>query len=274
MTTLTSTSAGRAAAYSGSGGPLLGFGNLFRKEISEWRRGRRAAAVVLVTTLIMVLTASNAAIIAWLATVVPAEVAPDAGSVPLDPLANVAQAAASPMYVFAAIFATISLLIAERDKGTLAWTLSKPVTRTSVLAAKWASSTMLLWLLAVVIPITATSVLATILYGGVPSPTTVAALSVVLALPIPLVTAITLACGTAVRSQAAVAAIAIGAWYLVPTFAANIPGLASFLPTDIDKWGIALVLGQPVDLTTPISWAIALVAMLWIGHRRLSTMEF
>ncbi len=55
-------------------------------------------------------------------------------------------------FVVAAIFASMSLLLGERDSGTLAWTISKPVSRTSVLVSKWLTSTLLLWLATVVVP--------------------------------------------------------------------------------------------------------------------------
>ncbi len=47
------------------------------------------------------------------------------------PLDNLLFAIGTQFIVLAAIFNSMSLLIAERDSGTLAWTISKPVSRTS-----------------------------------------------------------------------------------------------------------------------------------------------
>ena len=60
----------------------------------------------------------------------------------------------------------MSLLVAERDSGTLAWTISKPVSRTSVLVSKWLTSTLILWVAAVVIPLGLTTAVVTVLYGA------------------------------------------------------------------------------------------------------------
>ena len=81
------------------------------------------------------------------------------------PIDNLLFAIGTQFIVLAAIFATMSLLIAERDSGTLAWTISKPVSRTSVLVSKWLTATLVLWVAAVVIPLAVTTVLVTVLYG-------------------------------------------------------------------------------------------------------------
>src|SRR4029078_2443938 len=67
--------------------------------------------------------------------------------------------------VLAAIFATLRLLLVERDSGKLAWTISKAVARTSLLVIKLLTAPLVLWVAAVVIPIAATTVLVTVLYG-------------------------------------------------------------------------------------------------------------
>ena len=50
----------------------------------------------------------------------------------------------SQIFVVAAIFAVASLIVHERDTGTLAWVASKPVSRGSIWLSKWISSTAIL----------------------------------------------------------------------------------------------------------------------------------
>ena len=87
----------------------------------------------------------------------------DAGEVrqgpPAGPDDNVLSPLATQFLVLVAIFATISLFLAERDGGTLAWTISKPVSRPSVLLSKWLSPTGVLWVAAVFVPLAVTTTL-------------------------------------------------------------------------------------------------------------------
>src|SRR6185312_4649138 len=105
--------------------------------------------------------------------------------------------------VLAVIFATMSLLIAERDSGTLAWTISKPVSRTSVLLSKWLTATVVLWIAAFVIPIAVTAGIVTVLYGAPDLPVVIALMLAVVAVPAMFV-GITLVASTFVSNQAAV----------------------------------------------------------------------
>ena len=122
MTTIITPVSAQAGAAIGR---LPGFGRLTSKELTEWRRGKRAWVVFLVSTSFMVLAAMNAWIVAQLA---PLQSEP----VPIpsqDPLLNLAGAVSSQIFLIVAVFATMALLAAERESGTLSWTASKPVSR-------------------------------------------------------------------------------------------------------------------------------------------------
>ena len=109
-------------------GRFAGLRPLLRKDITEWMRGRRAAVVFALSTAFMVLTAANAWIVARITEGLPSDVEPPApGS--LVPLDNLLAAIGSQIFVFAAIFAVASVLVRERESGTLAWVASKPVSR-------------------------------------------------------------------------------------------------------------------------------------------------
>jgi hypothetical protein len=108
---------------------LLGLRPVVAKEIHEWFANHRAPMLFVVTTLMMVLSTLSARI----ATVsVPAAQLPP--SLSLDPTVNVLVKWDQWVFFFAIVFST-SLLIVERDRGTLAWSLSKPLSRRALLAA-------------------------------------------------------------------------------------------------------------------------------------------
>jgi ABC-type transport system involved in multi-copper enzyme maturation permease subunit len=232
---------------------LHGFRPFLRKEVFEWWQ-RRAA---LVTFLVV----SGLGIVGTLAT----RIDELAGGVPtaaeLDPTANVLNAQFDQWILFAGIFASIGMLITERVTGTLAWTLSKPISRSSVLVAKWFGALIMLIAFAVILPLAVSVAVATWSYGGVPDLATVARFGLVLiALPAFFV-ALNLAVATRIDSQAAVAAIAfavVGAPYLIGSF---VPGVAELWPTSIAAMAAPFAIGEPANLPTVASWAISLVVI-------------
>ena len=56
----------------------------------------------------------------------------------------------------------------ERESGTLAWVASKPVTRASIWLSKWVTTTVMTVLVAGILPLVATVILVTVLYGALP----------------------------------------------------------------------------------------------------------
>ena len=191
MTASTSVTRPDQALAPTSLGVLPGFGGLVRKELTEWRRGRRAWIVLIVATLFMTLTAVNSWLVAILAPTEGGEPLPEPI---LDPMANLVAAVSTQIFVVIAIFAVMSLIVSERESGTLAWTASKPVSRAAIWLAKWVSSTAMLGLLAGLAPLVATVVLVVVVYGGLPIlPVLIMAVGIVMA--IALFVAIGLAIG-------------------------------------------------------------------------------
>ena len=264
MTAIASTPPADARA---SVGRLPGFARMTSKELTEWRRGKRAWTVLLVSVAFMTLSAMNAWIVTQLAPLQPEPVPLP----PLDPFINLAGAVSSQVFVIVAVFATMSLLIAERENGTLSWTASKPVSRTAIWLSKWASASGILWLLAGIVPLVVAVVAVVALYGAPPVlPTLLLVLGI--GMSTALVVAISLAAATVVRSQAAVAAITIAAIFL-PEIVAGIVPIREFLPTSILHWSILAAAGESVGLVTPVAWAIALGALILFGTRRLERLE-
>ena len=252
---------------------LLGLGNLVRKDLAEWLHGKRPWVVLGVTTFVFALAAANARITEWAARSFPADPGDGPAKVlSVQPLDNLVFAIGTQFIVLAVIFATMSLLLAERDSGTLAWTISKPVSRTSVLVSKWLTSTLILWVAAVVIPLTFTTALVTVLYG-LPD------LAVVIALGVTLITvpaffvAVALTAATFVPSQAAVGAIAVAVFVAPQIVGGVVPALTPFFPGSIFDWAVVISTGGPASLVTPVAWLVGLAILFVVAQRRLNAMD-
>ena len=254
-----------ASVSTGRSGLLPGFGSLLRKELMEWRRGWKAWVVLGVTTLVMVLTVINS----WLISTFAGDIAEE--PINLDALANLGIGVSSHMYVVAAIFAVMSVLVAERESGTLAWTASKPVSRTAIWLAKWVAAVAMIFLLAALIPFAVTVVEAIVLYGPVEA-MPVGAMVLGMAMAVIFYTTVVLATSTYVNSQAGVASIAVAVAF-VPTIITGILPVGEFLPTSIIGWAMGLAAGQAVGIITPISWAVTTAALSLLAIRRMERLE-
>ena len=152
----------------------------------------------------LALGASNA----WLISNLPADVTEGGAAAELDPLGNLIGPVSTHVFVIVAIFAVIALITAERESGTLAWTASKPVSRSAIWLAKFASATGIMWIAAGILPLVATVAIVVVLYGAVPA-TPVAAIAIGMGMVIALYVAVALFASTFVTSQAAVAGITL-----------------------------------------------------------------
>jgi ABC-type transport system involved in multi-copper enzyme maturation permease subunit len=253
---------------------MPGLRPLLRKDLGEWIHGRRALVVLVVAGLFMTLAAANSWLNAWVIANVPE--AAEAGAskaISLVPLDNIGAAVASQIFIFAAILAAMSLIVRERDSGTLAWVASKPVSRSSILVSKWLSATAVLWVVAGLVPLGLTAVAVTVLYGAPPIGAVLAA-GLGIGAAIGLFVGVTLAASTFTASQPAVAAIGFAA-VLVPTIATGIIpfDIAPFLPTSILSWAMAVGTGVDAGFVTPIAWVAGLAAVGLIGARRMASLE-
>lgn len=252
--------------------PFAGLGALMRKEVTEWRRGRRFWAVLGITTTFLALTAAASWITEQIRLAVPPDVTPPAPPASLGPLDNIIIAVTTGVPALAAIFAVMSLLVAERDAGTLAWTASKPVPLGSVWLAKWLTASVMLGVAAVAIPVAATTLMAWAMYGTPPLGAVVI-VTVGLLMSVTLYAAIGLAAGTVFKSQAAVAAIGLGA-FLVPSLIGGfLPEIAPLLPTSILASAIDAAGTGTIILMTPIAWAIAVALLVSLSMRHLARQE-
>jgi ABC-type transport system involved in multi-copper enzyme maturation permease subunit len=251
---------------------LAGTRALARKDLAEWLAGRRAWVIVGATTLFMALAAANGWINATIIANTPGAELPDA-PISLVPLDNVMAAVGSQIFVLATIFGTMSLLVAERDRGTLAWVASKPVSAGAIWVAKWLTASLVVAIVAGVVPLAITAGVAGVLYG-MPAVGSIVALAFGVAAAIVLFTAVTLAASTLVWNQAAVAAIGFVAFLLPGVVAGILPiDIEPFLPTSILGWSVGLATGADAGFVTPIAWAIGVAALVAFAVWRMERIE-
>ena len=238
--------------------PLMGFGRFFVKELQEWWASRRAIVVFVVTTLIV----AGTTVAPWLqATFPPASGEAPGGSLSMDPTLNLVGANWNQWLTFIAVFASMGLVAGERDKGTLAWSLSKPLSRNALLLAKWAAGTLVYAVVGLLLPMVVGAGVATAAYGATPDLSTIAAFSVAM-LTIPaLYIALSVALGTRLSSQAAVAGVGLAVSFL-PSFAGLVSvDLARAMPPAMGEWALGMATAAPVGLVTPIGWLVGMAAI-------------
>jgi len=233
---------------------LLGFGPFVRKELSEWWQRRAILATFGAVTALGIIGTLATRIDQWLSGLAPA-------AAQLDPTMNVLGALFDQWILFAAIFASIGLLIQERTTGTLAWTLSKPISRTSLLLAKWLVAVVMLSLFGLVLPLAVSVGVATWAYGSVPDLGRVATLGGVLIAVPAFYAAFNLALSTRLNSQAGVAAIGAGAAMVPLLFGGFLPVLAELWPTSMSSVAMAMAGGEAAHLPTILSWAVVVIGL-------------
>ena len=240
--------------------PLLGVGPFIRKELQEWLRSRRAAILLGVTSLMMVLNTLSARFAAMSAT--SAHI-PVPASLSFDPTTNVLVKWPQWVFFFAIVFSA-SLLVVERDRGTLAWTLSKPVSRTALLVGKWVAAMVMFTIFGIVLPMTASVVAAVVAYGT-PDLSKVLVATVLLTTTPAFFFALTLALATVLPSQPPVAGIAAGVAIAPGLLGSIVPAIADWLPPTMGPWAVAVATGHPASWATPVAWAVGTVAAAAFG---------
>jgi ABC-type transport system involved in multi-copper enzyme maturation permease subunit len=252
---------------------LAGFGPLFRKELREWAHSKRIWVILAATTAFMTLTAANGAITSWLVANVPGGEAPN-GPISLDPTFNFLAAVSTQFFAVVAIFAAMSLLVGERDRGTLSWVASKPVSRAGIWLSKSAAASIVVSLVAGIIPLAATFGLAIVLYGPAGLDVFVFA-SIGVAASITFMVAVVLAASVVVSNQSAVAAIGFVVLLLPPLLASMLPvDISPVLPSSILPWALSPVVGAEMSFVTPVAWAVSIIALVAFASWRMERLEF
>lgn len=237
---------------------LLGLRPVVAKEIHEWFANRRAWILLGVTTVMMLLNTLSARIAgtSLVGRDLPAGLS-------FDPTVNVLAKWDQWLFFFAITF-TVSLLIVERDRGTLAWSLTKPLSRRALIVGKWLGAMAIYVPFGLVLPMVACVVAATLSYGT-PDVGRVAVATVLLAGVPAFFIGLTLALATFLPSQSAVGGAAVLVAIAPGLVGAVFPSIAMALPPAIGSWAVGVALGGTVSALTPIGWLIGMVVVTLAG---------
>lgn len=254
------------------GRPSRAFRALLRKDATEWLRGKRAWVVLALVSMFTVLSAANSWIVARITeSLPPGAEGPDA-PVSMVPLDNLFVALGSQIFVFASILAVASLLVRERESGTLAWVASKPVARHSIWLSKWVSASAMLVLVALIVPTVLTAATVVVLYG-VPDPLPVIAIVLGGAAAVVFYATLGLAVSTVLPGQVPVVVAGILVFAGAPVVAGLVPAVVPFLPTSILEWAGGVAVGADVGWVTPVAWLVGVLALVVLGTRRMERIE-
>jgi ABC-2 type transport system permease protein len=144
--------------------------------------------------------------------------------------------------ILLALLITMGAVASEKERGTAAIMLVKPLARISFLVAKFLSINLTL-LISLVIAGLGAYYYTLFLFG----PTDLvawAAVSGLLLVQFMVIIAITLLCSTLVRSQAAAAGLAVGV-LLFSSIISAVPVIAKLLPGQLLAWSGSILLGSP-----------------------------
>ena len=171
--------------------------------------------------------------------------------------------------VLLALLMAMGTVAVEKDKGTAALMLVKPLPRWVFLLAKFAAlgitfaaGTLLAGL---------ASYLYTVLLFGTVSASAWLAMNALILLCLLVYLALTLLCSTLTRSQVVAAGLAFGALILL-ALASALPKVGSYVPTHLANWGAALVRGTGAT-AWPAVWVslgliVASLVAAWVVLER------
>jgi ABC-type transport system involved in multi-copper enzyme maturation permease subunit len=244
------------AVRSQRSGMFLGFGTVFRKELTEWLRGPKALIVAGVS----IAGAIFMTLIPFIAEATGES--RDAGLLTMDPTANVLLGWTGQTMAFIAVVSTMTLLSTERDRGTLAWSLTNAVSPTALIAAKFCAAMLVVSITAVVLPLIVSSALATVVYDGPPNLGIIGTFGALfLALPAFYI-ALTIGFGTAIKSTAGVAGAAFAVMFVPQILGGLVPIVNDLSPTSIGAWAMAVGKGEAASPLTLIGWGVSMVAIV------------
>ena len=255
------------------GGRLAGFGNLLGKELGEWFGTRRWLVQALVWLALV------DGVVAFILFVVPRLAAQAAEPVGRDELLAQGLGLIFALIGTAGPVGVVILaqdeLIGERQAGTAAWTLSKPVARAAFILAKLAANALGIALFVVGLPALGGYAAVSLAAGG---PLAVAPFVAGLgpvALALLFYLALTVLLGVLFPQRGPVLGIALGVHFGGSLLVNLLPQLGLVLPVRLADLGGALALGRPLPATAAATlaataaWSAVFVAVaLWRFERQ------
>lgn len=138
---------------------LLGFVPFFQRELLEWKYEKRGAIalLILLPLLANLLAVGVSRFFAW----------QTGRPFPVPDLTFMASSASNSLWIMGiTLLLSIGIMPKEVEQGTLAWNLTKPLSRVSFLLGKWAAYTLMIWTVGVVLVNLTSFTVAAIGLGG------------------------------------------------------------------------------------------------------------
>jgi ABC-2 type transport system permease protein len=146
----------------------------------------------------------------------------------------------------------------EKEKGTAAMMLVKPMPRSVFILAKFAALA-LLFAVTLLVAGLACYYYTYLLFEALDMSAWLA-LNGLLLLEILVYVAITILCSTLLRTQIAAGGLAVGIWLVTVIFGA-IPGLGKYFPVELTNWGSRLMAGDSQDSWIALVISVAIIVI-------------
>ncbi|MHB1133992.1 MAG: ABC transporter permease [Chloroflexota bacterium] len=260
------------------GGPLMGLANMLRKENARWwrtRYGLQQAALWLATTNFFVA-------VSLFSTASERLSAPSAKMVMALQLFFLLGGLLTAM---GAVVTMQGALIGERQSGTAAWVLSKPLSRPAFILGKLLANAFGLFVTGVLLPALAACGLCLLAGTTVPAPEHLAAALGLFGLHVLFYVALTLMLGTFFAERGPVAGLGLAVLFgpqllrsVLPVFN-DISPMGLVMPLGEGSAAISLagaaILGLPLPTVAPLAWTVAWCLLCTaIAIVRFSRQEF
>lgn len=243
-----------------------GFVNFTLKDTHEWIRTRRA--------LVTGITAQVLVLLGVLAVRIYGTLQPSAEGLDWSASSNIQNAGWITVVPLFAVFLTMGMIVSEREARTLPWSLSMPLTRTSVLVSKLFTSIVGVGLLVVILPLITSIAAVRIVYGDFPSNSAVLYPVLSGAAVGLLVIVVNLAANVFFRSQRSAAGASLCTILVIPGlidafYSKALPWWPVSMGDWIALWGKA----EPRNWITPVVFFAVIAVLLVTAHIRFSRDE-
>ncbi len=166
--------------------------------------------------------------------------------------------------VILALLLTMGVVAQEKDKGTAAMMLVKPLPRVTFLVAKF-TALALMFAVTIAIAGAACYYYTWLLFGALDTQHWLALNGLMLVYVLVYV-ALTLFCSVVTKSQAAAGGLALGLLFILG-LTGSIPGLGEYLPGQLLAWGGGLMAGQG-EAFWPALWvSVGIIVVALMGAR-------
>ena len=164
--------------------------------------------------------------------------------------------------VILALLLTMGAVAQEKDKGTAAMMLVKPLPRWAFLTAKFAALAIT-FAVSLALAALACYYYTWLLFEALDLPRWLA-LNGLLLLFVLVYVAVTLFCSALTRSAAAAGGLAFGAMLML-AIPGSLPGVGEYLPGQLINWGAGLMAGQPDSYWPALGVCLGLILAALVG---------